>query len=141
MKFRTRSEQPPSVELTPLIDVVFLLLIFFMVSTTFISRAGLQVQVPEAGSTQPNPEQGRIEVMVTPDGDYLVDGEEIPPGEELFEVLRKRVAGSDRQRLLVIRADREARHAHVVAAMDAGKELGLTRIAIATRGEDGTSSP
>lgn len=129
MKFRGRSEQSPTIELTPLIDVVFLLLIFFMISTTFVSRSGLQVQVPEAQSSQANPDKERVEVMVTEEGEYLIDGEGLPAGTDLGQALKQR-AGDGEQPLLVIRADEDARHSAVVGAMDAGKASGLTRIAI-----------
>jgi biopolymer transport protein ExbD len=131
VKFQSRSEQSPAIELTPLIDVVFLLLIFFMISTTFVSRAGLQVQVPEAQATASNPERARVEVMVTEEGDYLVDGKDVPPEGDLAGVLRQH-RGTGETPLLVIRADRNAKHGAVVAAMDAGKAIGMTRIAIST---------
>ena len=131
MKFRSRTEQTPTIELTPLIDVVFLLLIFFMISTTFVSRSGLQVQVPEAQATQANPKQARVEVMVTEAGKYLVDGQDIPAEADLAGLLRRETADKE-EPLLVIRADRNAKHGAVVAAMDAGKAIGLTRIAIST---------
>ncbi|HKJ70188.1 MAG TPA: biopolymer transporter ExbD [Gammaproteobacteria bacterium] len=140
MKFRSRSEQTPSVELTPLIDVVFLLLIFFMISTTFVSRSGLQVRVPEAETTQPNPDRPRVEVMVTKEGGYLVDGKDLPADADLAAVLRRK-ADDGEQPLLVIRADRDARHGDVTAVMDAGKKVGLNRIAISTREESGGSTP
>lgn len=141
MKFRERSERTPSVELTPLIDVVFLLLIFFMVSTTFISRSGLQVQVPEAETGTPNPDRSRIEVMVTDSGEYLVNGKGLGPGQELEAALRARLEKAKGPSVLVIRADRESRHADVVGAMDAGRAVGLNRIAISTIGESPESSP
>ena len=139
MKFRSRSEQAPTIELTPLIDVVFLLLIFFMISTTFVSRTGLQVQVPEAQATETNPDQQRVEVMVTEAGEYLVGGKDVPPDSDLAAVLRQ-AAAEGGEPLLVIRADRDAKHGAVVAAMDAGKSVGLTRIAISTVDPQGASS-
>lgn len=132
MRFRDRSEQSPSIELTPLIDVVFLLLIFFMISTTFVSRSGLQVQVPEAQSSQANPDREQIEVMVTEEGEYLIDGEGLAAGTNLKQALKERAKDGD-QSLLVIRADENAKHRAVVGAMDAGKATGLTRIAISSR--------
>lgn len=141
MKFRERSERTPSVELTPLIDVVFLLLIFFMVSTTFISRSGLQVQVPEAETGTPNPDRSRIEVMITASGEYLVNGEGLGSDQELAAALQARAEKANGSPVLVIRADRESRHADVVGAMDAGRAIGLHRIAIATIGEPPESSP
>ncbi len=130
MKFRNRKEQMPAVELTPLIDVVFLLLIFFMISTTFVSRSGLQVRIPEAESSQANPDTARVEVMVTADGGYLVEGKELAPDADLANILRQHT-DAESPPLLVIRADRNARHKAVVAAMDAGSSAGLSRVAIA----------
>ena len=121
----------PTVELTPLIDVVFLLLIFFMITTTFVARSGLQVRVPEADATRASPDEARIEVMVTEDGKYLVNGQSIPREADLADLLRKEAEGGDSP-LLVIRADRDARHAAVVGAMDAGSSAGLSRVAIST---------
>ena len=133
MRFRPRSSESLTIELTPLIDVVFLLLIFLMISTTFVSRTGVQIQVPEADSARANPDAPRVEVMITEKGNYLVDGDEVPRGEDLATVLRRRekkLSGSGNP-LLVIRADRNARHGAVVAAMDAASDVGLNRVAIA----------
>ncbi|MFA9461548.1 ExbD/TolR family protein [Thiohalorhabdus sp. Cl-TMA] len=134
MRFRAREAESPSIELTPLIDVVFLLLIFLMISTTFVSRTGLQIQVPEADSAAANPDSARVEVMVTEKGDYLVDGEELAGEKALAAVLRRRSEQVENTEhpLLVIRADRNARHGAVVAAMDAGSAAGLGRVAIST---------
>jgi biopolymer transport protein ExbD len=133
VKFRTRETRTPTVELTPLIDVVFLLLIFFMISTTFVSRTGLQIQLPEVEHSQTNPDRKRVEVMVTEDGGYLVDGEAVPADSDLESVLRARAEEAGEQMpLLVIRADRNARHAAVATAMDAGSAAGLGRMAIST---------
>jgi len=112
---------------------VFLLLIFLMISTTFVSRTGIQIQVPEADSAQTNPDATRVEVMVTEEGDYLVDGKEVPRKDDLASTLRRRAERMEgvAEPLLVIRADRNARHGAVVAAMDAASDVGLNRVAIA----------
>ena len=143
MKFRTREHRTPHVELTPLIDVVFLLLIFFMISTTFVSRTGLQIRLPEADSAQTNPDTARVEVMVTEEGDFLVDGEAVPAERSLTEVLRGRAqaAADGAGPMLVIRADRNARHGAVVTAMDAGSAAGLDRVAISTLAPRSSQEP
>ncbi|MFP4559686.1 MAG: ExbD/TolR family protein [Thiohalorhabdus sp.] len=132
MRFRPRSAGTPTIELTPLIDVVFLLLIFLMISTTFVSRTGLQVQVPEADSARANPDDERVEVMVTEEGDFLVDGDELEEDTDLATALGRHAedAKGEEAPLLVIRADRNARHGAVVEAMDAGAEAGLGRVAV-----------
>ena len=124
-------EDKLELKMTSMIDVVFLLLIFFMITTTFVARSGLQIRVPEADATRASPEEARVEVMVTEDGKYLVNGQGVPREADLAELLRQEAENGDSP-LLVIRADRDARHAAVVEAMDAGSSAGLSRVAIST---------
>jgi biopolymer transport protein ExbD len=124
------------VELTPLIDVVFLLLIFFMLSTTFISRTGLQIRMPEAESGRSHDTPDRIEVRVPEGGDLLVDGEKVDSEAALRRILADYAAGHE-DPLLVIRGDRMARHGAVTTVMDAGKAAGIGRIAVGVRDPEG----
>ena len=135
MAKRKRGRHEASVELTPLIDVVFLLLIFFMVSTEFIKETELKIDLPEAsGDVQPE-QREVIEVTVDRVGDYAVNGELLLNGElaTLVDVLSrsKQRFGADAR--LIITADSAAEHQWVVRAMDAAGKVGLTRISITTR--------
>ncbi len=136
MKFSRRGRHEASVELTPLIDVVFLLLIFFMVSTTFIRETQLKIDLPEAAGELQEIEEAIIEVTVDRLGDYAVNDRLLVNSElgtlvrALEEVLSTTAAPGSR---LIITADANAAHQSVVRAMDAAGKVGLTRISITTQ--------
>jgi biopolymer transport protein ExbD len=134
MKFRRRTRSDASIELTPLIDVVFLLLIFFMVSTTFIRETELQVDLPEATGLKQEREHDIIEVIISADGQYSVNDRALVNSlpETLAQALRDATDG-DLSRRLYITADGNASHQSVVRVMDAAGQLGLTRLSITTR--------
>lgn len=130
MKFSRRRREPVEVNLTPLIDVVFLLLIFFMVSTTFETRQALELVLPESVTgalLEPTP----LTLSVAADGTYrLNDGAVSAAG--LREALTE-WANVARAQGLVIEADARARHADVVTALDQAAALGISQVRIATR--------
>jgi biopolymer transport protein ExbD len=134
MKIRRRPRSDVSIELAPLIDVVFLLLIFFMVSTTFIRQSELSVDLPEADSQQQQLETDIVEVTISADGEYAVNGRMLVDNSlaTLMRALSDTKTG-DKRRKLVINADANARHQSVVRAMDAAGQLGLTQLSITTR--------
>ena len=123
-----------TVELTPLIDVVFLLLIFFMVSTTFIRESQLKIDLPEATGELQQVDNSALEVSISPQGDYSINGKLLINGE-LDTLVRglKAAAGSNLQRRLIVTADANATHQSVVRAMDAAGQVGLVRISITTQ--------
>jgi biopolymer transport protein ExbD len=134
MKLNLRARTEPEVNLTSLIDVVLLLLIFFMVSTSFVKESQITIQLPEAESevrVAETPEQ--IEIMITEQGTYLVNGRELVNNrpETIRNALQK-VSNGVNTLPLTISADANARHQHVVTAMDVAGRLGFTRISIAT---------
>jgi len=109
VNMRPRRREDPDVNLTPLIDVVFLLLIFFMVSTTFTRETELKVQLPEAGAEAVKRPPRAVEVTVSADGRYFVDGRAVV--DRRVETLRRAIekaAGGRRDMPLVIRADARA---------------------------------
>ncbi|MDE0193669.1 MAG: biopolymer transporter ExbD [Gammaproteobacteria bacterium] len=128
------------VEITPLIDVIFLLLIFFVVSTTFVRTSAIEVDLPDASGAVDGMPAG-IEVRVTATGDYAVNGQALPVTEraELVRALgRARDQSGDPTPLLVIAADAESRHANVVRVMDVARELGLTKLTVLTEARSPT---
>ena len=134
MKLNLRPRTQPEVNLTSLIDVVLLLLIFFMVSTSFVKQSQITISLPEADSTaivEEVPEQ--IDIMITETGGFLVNGRELINArvETIRNALQK-VSGGDNTLPLTISADANARHQDVVTAMDVAGRLGFTRISIAT---------
>ena len=134
MNFSPTRRRPPTVmELTPLIDVVFLLLIFFMVSTTFVSEnSGLQVELPRSENRDLIPEGSDVALAIGADGSMEIDGRPVDLGE-LKQVLRAS-AEKDPSTMVVVRADRTLAYGKVVEVMDLVRELGLTHFAIATEG-------
>ena len=134
MKLNLRPRAQPEVNLTSLIDVVFLLLIFFMVSTSFVKQSQININLPESSTppiTEETPE--RVDVMITESGDYLVNGRELinKRPSTLRRALNDVIDG-DNSVPLTISADANARHQSVVAVMDIAGQLGIKQINIAT---------
>jgi biopolymer transport protein ExbD len=137
MKFRRRARNDIAIELVPLVDVVLVLLLFFMVSTTFVRQSELQVALPEANAQPQQVDNAVVEVTISADGEYAVNGRLLVDNElpTLMRALREAVAG-DTSKRLVIDADSDARHQAVVRAMDAAGQLGLIHLSITTRSPD-----
>jgi len=134
MKLNLRPRAQPEVNLTSLIDVVFLLLIFFMVSTSFVKQSQINISLPEAESSSVVADTvDQLDVMITASGVYLVNGRELinNRAETIRNALQK-VSGGDNELPLTISADANAKHQHVVTAMDVAGRLGFTQISIAT---------
>lgn len=134
MNLRRQSAEEPEVNLTSLIDVVLLLLVFFMVSSSFVRESEIQIRLPQTQSTAPPTEAPEpLEIAVTSQGTYLVNQMELANNRP--ETLRRALldqAGDDRDRPLTIRADAQATHQAVVTAMDVAGRLGFVNMNIAT---------
>ncbi|GIX22764.1 MAG: biopolymer transporter ExbD [Gammaproteobacteria bacterium] len=133
MNFGRSRRDGEGVNLTPLIDVVFILLIFFMVTTTFQREAALAVSLPQAS---PEPEQAPpdvLEVTIGAEGKVYVGGRELVDGR-LATVKRalQEMAAGRKDRPLVIRADARTAHQNVVTVMDAAAQLGIAHVSIVT---------
>ena len=136
MQFKKRTIKSLSLDITPLIDVIFLLLIFFMVSTTFITSPGIHVDLPEA-STKPETEKVEsLELVITAQNVFLLNGRRFQK-ENLKSALAtlKQKTGANR---LIIKADGKTRHEEVVYAMDMAKQAGLLKLSIATKPKPNT---
>jgi len=139
MRLQSEQDEEPDINLTSLIDVVFLLLIFFMVSATFERQALLRVELPEATTAESESVPERIELIVTESGDYFVGDRMLADTRSATLELALSEAFADRpELLLVIRADGRAEHRLVVRAMDAAARLGIERLTIATVRDDGS---
>jgi biopolymer transport protein ExbD len=137
MQFRRQNREDVSINLTPLIDVVFLLLIFFMVSTTFTRETRLDITLPEADSSPAVKPEDQVEVVVGSNGRYSVDGKVLTKSnaDTLRSVLlRKAEQGTDIP--FTITADAQASHQAVVRVMDVAGRIGFTNINITTRAPD-----
>jgi len=140
MRLSLRARSEPEVNLTSLIDVVLLLLIFFMVSTSFVKQSKIAIRLPAVDSAAVVEESPRqIDIMITETGTYFVNGRELINNR--YETIRnalQRISGGDNSLPLTISADANAKHQHVVTAMDVAGRLGFVQINIATINDSGS---
>lgn len=143
MNFGGSQEQDETgIELTPLIDVVFLLLIFFMISTTFTKETSLKINLPEASGESDAQQPSSIEIQIGAESQYAIaagtDGAAKALINSTRETLKSALTQYQQQTslLLIIRADRQAPHEAVIKVMDVAQELGLTNITFATKQYD-----
>ena len=137
MKLQPKDHEEPEMNLTSLIDVVLLLLIFFMLSTKFVDESRIELQLPQA-SREPAAAQKNdpIEVAVTASGEYRVNGQTlINTSPATLSAAVSKLAGESRDIPITIRADARATHQSVVTAMDVLGRLGFRAISIATVNE------
>ena len=134
MKLQAHVREEPTVDLTSLIDVVFLLLIFFMVSTTFEHQAVLKVDLPEASAVEaPVDQEDRLELVIDSTGQmYLNDQQLLDSDARTLRAAFHQAVGDKRDLPLILRADRETPHHFVVTAMDVAAQLGFRNLSIAT---------
>lgn len=130
MNFGVRRRFDAVVDLTPLIDIIFQLVLFFMVSTTFVTTPGIEVELPRSSSDVILREKSEVRLWVTADGSIRVDEEPVD-WAGLNRVLEE-AATRDPATMVVIKADRAVDHGRVVAVMDLARSKGLNKMAIAT---------
>jgi biopolymer transport protein ExbD len=133
VNFQKRRNEEPDLNMTSLIDVVLLLLIFFMMSTRFIDEGRLQLRLPEAGIEPEAVQRDAVEIEVTAEGSYRVNGRAlINNSPETLAAAVGKAAGNNRAIPVTIRADARATHQSVVTAMDVAGRAGYRQINIAT---------
>jgi|TARA_R110000850_G_scaffold53422_1_gene128044 biopolymer transport protein ExbD len=135
VNFRRQRQEEASVNLTPLIDVVFLLLIFFMVSTTFTRETQLKLDLPEAVSGEQVEDRDiqQIELTISATGDIAInDRTLVAPGFDTLKTALQRESAGDLSLPLIITADAQTPHQSVIMAMDAAGQLGFTRLRLTT---------
>ncbi len=134
MNLRTPRREEPDINLIPLIDVVFMLLIFFMVTTTFNRDAGLQIELPTADAEQTEAKADTIEITIDAEGRYYVNQQALI--NTRLDTLKRAIeqtAGERRDAPFIISADAKTPHQAVVSAMAAAAQLGFVRITFATQ--------
>jgi len=133
VNIRSAKKEELDVNVTPLIDVVFLLLIFFMVSTTFERQSQIDVTLPKASINTPVKEDRTIEVTVNAEGVYFVNGQRVINTQlaTLKQAMLK-VANGRQNPPVIINADKSAQVQSMVTVMDAARQLGFVHISFAT---------
>ena len=133
MKFERKHPDELELNLTPLIDVVFLLLIFFMVSTTFQKESEISLQLPRATQDPVDKPLESIEVVINAAGKFFVNDQELVQHDvQALQAALHQITNGQRDLPLTIRADAQTPHQAVVVAMDAAAQLGILKMSIAT---------
>lgn len=138
MQFKRQVRNEEGVNLTPLIDVVFLLLIFFMVSTTFTKETHLKVDLPEAQAQAATKSAEQIEVLISASGSYSVNGQALVNSQlqTLMAAIDEKGQGNTKLPF-IITADAKATHETVVRVMDAAGRLGYVNLSVTTKSPEG----
>lgn len=133
MKFRIRQQEDLQIGLTPLIDVVFILLIFFMVTTTFDRTSELRIELPDATTQDKASAEKTLEIAIDAKGQFFVNqARVISSSPKALYLAISKVVGNNKEMPVVLKADAQTQHQYVVTAMDTIGRLGLTRLSIAT---------
>ena len=128
-----RRQDDFEINVIPLIDVLLTLLMFFVLTSTFVQHTHLQVTLPKASSQDHDANTPALTIVVDRDGKFYVGSDEVMgEGIEPLKQLIQRNAGTDRERQVTIRTDGMTPHQNVVTAMDALGQLGFTKLSIAT---------
>ena len=131
MRFRSENEENFSLDLTPLVDVVFLLLIFFMVSTVFIDfKRQMDISLPSSKSSAPSEVLGPVMVELTIDRQVFLNGEKINPKE--FESALSRISPS-KKKSAIIRADKNLPYGNVIKVMGMLQSAKILDIGVAVK--------
>lgn len=149
MKFKDDNTEELQINLTPLIDVVFLLLIFFMVTTTFSKESQLRIKLPEASTkSKQQTDKDVIEIQISSAGLFSIRGPSDNKAKQLLSssprdlrLAIKDAGQGQSDRVVVIRADRNTPHEAVIRAMDASRRQGHTHITFATQQSKETGDP
>lgn len=135
MKLQIHKDPEPEINITSLIDIVFLLLIFFMVSTTFERQAALKIDLPEASvsSERPADEEEKLVLAIDREGRmFLNDRQLIDSRPATIAAALREAAGESRSQAILLRADALTPHHFVITAMDVSGRMGFTRLSMAT---------
>jgi len=130
MAFLRKKREDPRVDLTSMVDVVFLLLIFFMISTTFVETPGLTVDLPESSAKTQVKEPEEIKVYLSRDGAIAIG--DTPVTMAQFRAKLLSYGARAKETTFVLLADKEAFHGRVVELMDEARKAGFGKLAIAT---------
>ncbi len=132
MQFQPHRPRKVIINITSLIDVVFLLLIFFMVSTTFLEQPGISLDLPDAQSTVKT-ESNEVVLVISTEGEIYLDGGKVEL-EKLENQLKYKFKAQP-DNVLILRADKDVSHGTVVKVMDIAKKIGIKKLVVATKAE------
>ena len=136
MNFRHRRSEEPEINLIPFIDVLLVVLIFLMLTTTYSRLTELKINLPTANAQANKPRPKELIVVVSPDGRYMVGPQAVEGRSvELLAAALSRQAGAAKDTMVLITADAAASHQSVINVMDAARRVGLSQLTFATQGQ------
>ena len=144
MQFRKRRpEDEPEINLIPFIDVLLVVLIFLMLTTTYSRITELKINLPVANAKSPEARPRELVVLITADGRYVVDQRMVEGrGADVLAAALSSAAGSGKNTIVVVNADASASHQSVINVMDAARRVGLSQLTFATQSStDGRGAP
>ena len=142
MNFRPRSREEPEINLIPFIDVLLVILIFLMLSTTYSKFTELQLVLPVADTDAQRNRPKEVLVSISSDGQYSVNRQRVP-GRSVAELAQALQTGAKagQESVLVIHADASARHQAVITVMEAARSVGLTQVTFAAQASAASRTP
>ncbi len=135
MKLRLRRREEPEIILIPLIDILLMLLIFFMLATTFKHASEMPINLPEASQqTSPDAEKKSLTITIDDNGRFFIDQQAVVNSDiETVKRALRQAAGERKDWVVTISADAHTLHQYIITAMDAARQLGLLKIGITTQ--------
>lgn len=130
---RGRYREEPEINLIPMIDVLLVILIFLMVTTTYSKFSGLEINLPTADAQQPQDKPNEIDVVITASGSVLVNKAPVAGAVEAIGVALRQAAQGASEPVIIINADAKAAHQSVIDVMQAARNAGLSHISFATQ--------
>ncbi|MDX9994181.1 MAG: biopolymer transporter ExbD [Rhodocyclaceae bacterium] len=130
---RGRTREEPEINLIPMIDVLLVILIFLMITTTYSKFAGLEINLPTADAQAQQDKPREIDVVVTATGTVMVNKTPLTGGVEAIGIALRRAAEGVQEPVVVINADAKAAHQNVIDVMQAARNAGLSHISFATQ--------
>jgi biopolymer transport protein ExbD len=131
---RGHGREEPEINLIPMIDVLLVIIIFLMLTTTYSKFSGLEINLPTADATAPNDTPNEIDVAVTATGQVLVNKQPLADGDvAAIAAALQRAAGDHKEPVIIINADAKATHQRVIDVMQAAQTAGYPHISFATQ--------
>ncbi len=133
MQFKLKSKRKVIINITSLIDVLFLLLIFFMVTSSFLEQPGMKLELPSAQSAE-TAKVEKLVLFIGPGGEIIFNDQTVSIGD--LEAVMTNALPTVKEKTLVLKADKTVQHGTVVTVMDIAKRVGLTKLIVGTTIEE-----